>query len=267
MRSKPFLQPVGFPRHAPPTRHHRAEVCAVVLVNQGCSLRNETQRDCAKSGWLVVRIAPFQRREQDTSGAAAYGLTIKEIAASFEVSPGTFDRWRKRYPTINKAIMDGRARPHQDALRKIKGQTGSYRRYLDFEELQLLAAHAARGANVDQIGEAIGIDRHVLGQLIRDDHETAHAYRLGRAQEESALVSALYQRAMDLNNPGGTTAAIFLLKCHHDYRDGHGPQANVSIEMTPEEAAHKIHLTLQAMDRADGLTNESLESVECASYD
>lgn len=199
--------------------------------------------------------------------AAAHGLTIREIGASLGVGPGTFDRWRKEYPAINRAIRNGRESPHPDALREIKGRTGSYRRYLNFEELQLLAAHAARGANIDQIAEGIGIDRHVLGRLVREDQETAHAYRLGKSQEESALVGALYQRAMDLANPGGTVAAIFLLKARHEYRDGHGPQANVSIEMTPEESAEKIHLTLQAMDRADGLTGEQPELLEHQVYD
>ena len=202
-----------------------------------------------------------------TRQAAAHGLTIREIGASLGVGPGTFDRWRKEFPAINRAINDGRANPNTHALRDLKGSTGSYRRFLDYEELQLLAAHAARGANIDQIAEAIGIDRHVLGRLIREDSETTHAYHLGRSQEESALVGALYQRAMDLNNPGGTVAAIFLLKARHEYRDGHGPQANVSIEMTPEEAAQKIHLTLQAMDRVDGLTGEQPEVLEHQAYD
>jgi len=75
---------------------------------------------------------------------------------------------------------------------------------------------ASRGCSEKTIAHALGIAWGTWTRWREDYPELKAAYEQGRAVEHDTLVGVLFEKAVK----GDTTAAMFLLKCRHNYRDG-----------------------------------------------
>jgi hypothetical protein len=104
---------------------------------------------------------------------------------------------------------------------------------------------AAAGATLKTIALAVGTSDHLLTKWRELYPEINAAIVEGREKSRTALHNSLQQRAMDPKNQGGTTAAIFLLKSMHGYREneplGDGDRVsvifNLPAPMTAEQYA------------------------------
>ncbi|MEO0882906.1 MAG: hypothetical protein AAFY34_09235 [Pseudomonadota bacterium] len=76
---------------------------------------------------------------------------------------------------------------------------------------------AADGMSLTSIAKALKMHRGTLTEIRRRQPEVAEALERGYSAMEDELVDLLMTRARDLNNKGGTTAAIFLLKARRGY--------------------------------------------------
>ena len=85
--------------------------------------------------------------------------------------------------------------------------------------------------------------------LAEEDPVLRQAFDRGRETERHTLHNVLYRAATELGN---TTAAMFLLKARHGYREGdQGEQANrVQITFTLPGAMQPEQFTIQANDRS-----------------
>ena len=82
--------------------------------------------------------------------------------------------------------------------------------------IEIITDVASRGCAERSIALALGIN-YQTWQRWREDHpELKEAYQNARAVEHDALVGILYEKAI----AGDSIAAMFLLKCRHNYRDG-----------------------------------------------
>lgn len=87
-----------------------------------------------------------------------------------------------------------------------------------------IAAHAADGHSVLGIAHALGTSPDTLRKWFDADPTLKEAFDKGRERERHALHNMLYRQAMEGAN---ATAAMFLLKARHGYREGDtGDQAN-----------------------------------------
>lgn len=95
-----------------------------------------------------------------------------------------------------------------------------------------LVQQLARDGHPDAaIAEAIGINRDTLRALRDRDKRVKEALARGKAANEGELVNLLQEQA----RAGNITAAIFLLKARHGYREGtergEGQSANIVINL------------------------------------
>ncbi len=103
---------------------------------------------------------------------------------------------------------------------------------------------ASAGANEVQIAKQLGMSYEVWQRIRTEDEEARSAWLEARAIEREALCGMLYRQAME---EGNATAAMFLLKTRHDYRD-HGQ----SIDGT--DAGSRVNIVLNlpaALSRED----------------
>jgi hypothetical protein len=75
---------------------------------------------------------------------------------------------------------------------------------------------AARGCNETTIAYGLGIGVKTWRKWKKDHPELLEALELGRAREHDKLFGVLYRKAIK----GDTIAAMFLLKCRHNYKEG-----------------------------------------------
>ena len=80
----------------------------------------------------------------------------------------------------------------------------------------VVQALARKGCNERQIARELGMSVPTFEARKKDDPRLVEALALGRAEEESALVGALYEQCMK----GVSIACMFLLKARHGYREG-----------------------------------------------
>ncbi len=75
---------------------------------------------------------------------------------------------------------------------------------------------ASAGANEVHIAKALGMSFETWKRIRDEDEDAQAAWQEARAIECEALSGMLYRQAIEDKN---TTAAIFLLKARHGYRD------------------------------------------------
>ncbi|MEM6962138.1 MAG: hypothetical protein AAF550_10435 [Myxococcota bacterium] len=76
---------------------------------------------------------------------------------------------------------------------------------------------AADGMSLTSIAKALRMHRGTLADIRKRQPEVDEALERGYSAMEDELVDLLMTRARDLNNKGGVTAAIFLLKARRGY--------------------------------------------------
>lgn len=80
-----------------------------------------------------------------------------------------------------------------------------------------IKALAADGFSIVGIAAKMGVDRVTFNKWLDAHPELQEAVDAGREQERHALHNMLYRDAME---KGNATAAMFLLKSRHGYREG-----------------------------------------------
>ncbi|WP_449106326.1 hypothetical protein [Pseudomonas mohnii] len=114
-----------------------------------------------------------------------------------------------------------------------------------------LLAMAADGVNKKGLAYGLGTTVELLNVWLDQHPELQQAIDQGREREHKALHNALYKAAVD---GGNVTAAIFLLKARHGYREGdQGDQANrVSINFQLPGAMRLEDFTKDVTPRKEG---------------
>lgn len=102
---------------------------------------------------------------------------------------------------------------------------------------EIIRELASRGVKETDIAKALGMSFDTW-RRIRDNNPEARAvYEEAKAVELDKLVGRLYAVAMDPKDPKSSSAAMFLLKARHGYRD-YGPAEG--------ESGPLVHITLPA---------------------
>ena len=107
-------------------------------------------------------------------------------------------------------------------------------KYPPKDAAEIVEKLAAKGNAQNTIAKALGVGVKTWQQW-RDEKypELGEALERGRAIEHDQLVGTLFDQAINHKN---TTAAIFLLKTRHGYRENEpldqgGPQINLTFEL------------------------------------
>lgn len=82
--------------------------------------------------------------------------------------------------------------------------------------VKIISDIASRGCSERSIAYALGVDFQTWQRWREDFPELKEAYGHARAREHDSLVGVLFKKALS----GDSVAAMFLLKCRHNYRDG-----------------------------------------------
>lgn len=82
---------------------------------------------------------------------------------------------------------------------------------------EIVKAMAADGFSVVGIAAKLGVSDNLLRRWFDEYPALKEAFDLGREMERQALHNMLYRDAME---KGNATAAMFLLKSRHGYREG-----------------------------------------------
>ena len=124
------------------------------------------------------------------------------------------------------------------------------RKHLEHQHYELIEKLAARGCAERTIARACGVGWTRWHEVKKRDRRCVEALERGRAVEHDALVGSLFQAATE---KGIVTAAIFLLKCRHNYCDTPPPTppSTTSVEvviqvpapLTPEQYRKVLDVT------------------------
>ncbi|NBC05543.1 MAG: hypothetical protein GVY20_17810 [Bacteroidetes bacterium] len=99
----------------------------------------------------------------------------------------------------------------------------------DYSKIRRLAK---RGVKETDICKALGISFPTWARLKEEDEKAIEVFEEARKVEEDMLVGVLYDAAVNDKN---LTAAMFLLKARHGYKEGaeqvNANQVNVKIQM------------------------------------
>ncbi len=91
-------------------------------------------------------------------------------------------------------------------------------------------ALASDGFSVIGIAHGLGVGKDAFSRWLDEYPDLKEAFDRGREEERHALHNLLYRQAME---KGNATAAMFLLKARHGYREGdqsdQANRANVTI--------------------------------------
>lgn len=95
-----------------------------------------------------------------------------------------------------------------------------------------ICAFAADGFSLIGVAHRMGVGKDALSRWLTDDPALKEAFDQGRERERYALHNLLYRQAME---QGNASAAMFLLKARHGYREGDqsdtGSRVNVTIAL------------------------------------
>jgi AcrR family transcriptional regulator len=96
--------------------------------------------------------------------------------------------------------------------------------------------YAADGFTVTGIAAKLGIGRRTLYDWFERDETLKEALEQGRAEEERSLAKRLYRTAVEGEGKEAVTAAIFLLKAKHGWREGErtddgAPRVNITFNL------------------------------------
>lgn len=80
-----------------------------------------------------------------------------------------------------------------------------------------IRAMAADGFSIVGIAAKLKTSKDTFGRWLDEDEALREAFDQGREKERHALHNMLYRQAME---KGNSTAAMFLLKARHGYREG-----------------------------------------------
>jgi hypothetical protein len=80
-----------------------------------------------------------------------------------------------------------------------------------------IRAMAADGFSIVGIAAKFKTSKDTFGRWLDESEELREAFEQGREKERHALHNMLYKQAME---KGNSTAAMFLLKARHGYREG-----------------------------------------------
>lgn len=102
--------------------------------------------------------------------------------------------------------------------------------------VEVIEKMASRGADTRSIARSLGCSDKVLKRWREENEELEEALKNGRSREHDALVGTLLDTAVNGKGAQAVTAAIFLLKCRHGYRENEpvdqgGPQVNITFEL------------------------------------
>lgn len=98
------------------------------------------------------------------------------------------------------------------------------------KEYAEVCAMAAAGLTNAQIAVRLGMRQEAFETCLSNDADLRQHHAIGLAEEENVLRESLHSIATDSDNPRAVTAATFLLKSRHGYRDtdaARGPTVNV----------------------------------------
>lgn len=82
---------------------------------------------------------------------------------------------------------------------------------------QLIRDLAADGWTIVGVANRLGVVKETFRRWLDEDPELQDAFDAGREAERYALHNMLYRQAME---SGNATAAMFLLKARHGYKEG-----------------------------------------------
>lgn len=88
---------------------------------------------------------------------------------------------------------------------------------------------AADGWTVLGVANRMGVAKETFRRWLDDDPTLQDAFDTGRETERYALHNMLYRQAME---HGNATAAMFLLKARHGYREGDQSQSGGRVNVT-----------------------------------
>ncbi|AKG14823.2 hypothetical protein [Moraxella bovoculi] len=97
------------------------------------------------------------------------------------------------------------------------------------QHIKMIEDMTAKGHSIPNIAKACNISKSLLYVWREKFPEVERAFELGRERERHDLHNVLYQQAME---KGNITAAIFLLKARHGYK-----------EYDQSEQANKVAIT------------------------
>lgn len=92
-----------------------------------------------------------------------------------------------------------------------------------------IEALAADGFSVIGVAKGMGTSKETLAKWFDADPELKAAFDQGREHERHALHNMLYRAAMELGN---ASAAMFLLKARHGYREGDQSETGNRVQIT-----------------------------------
>jgi hypothetical protein len=119
----------------------------------------------------------------------------------------------------------------------------------------LVRKMAGAGAGVKVIASALGTTDLTFAAWRREYPELDRAFVEAKEKARVQLHNSLQRRALDPKNQGGVTAAIFLLKARHDYRekddDADGSRVNI-VYTAPQPLSVADYLAAIAAKKANG---------------
>lgn len=131
--------------------------------------------------------------------------------------------------------------------RNAEGHAESRRKPPKYAVERIEQAIGEYGATKQALADALGASVWLFDQWLIRHPEIKAAFERGKALEESKLVGMLFNQAMNKDNP---SAAMFLLKARHNYRDSGTIPGQTD---DPAAKAAQVYAALKAMDQADGM--------------
>lgn len=104
-----------------------------------------------------------------------------------------------------------------DDMTKVKKRVGGVFKHPPKDAAGKIQEWSANGYSKKAIASRFGVSFDTLQRWIEEDSGLQEAFQAGREKEHHALFNALFTQA---TTKGNTTAAIFLLKSRHGYREG-----------------------------------------------
>lgn len=91
-----------------------------------------------------------------------------------------------------------------------------------------IEAFAADGFSIRGVAAGLGVAQDTFRKWLDDSPELQEAFDNGREKERYALHNMLYRQAIE---KGNSTAAMFLLKSRHGYREGDQSETGNKVQI------------------------------------
>lgn len=116
-----------------------------------------------------------------------------------------------------------------DDMTKVKKRVGGVFKQPPKDAAKKIQEWSAIGYSKRAIATRLGCAFETLQRWMEEDSELQEAFQAGREKEHHALFNALFTQATTKAN---TTAAIFLLKARHGYREGDQTETANRVSVT-----------------------------------